>query len=181
MVRSPREKERDVKISMFMVVAGAAIVFAAPIATAGTAKSNHSLPAHKIAKHAKAVNGKSSTRVGKTLTPKPLVPAPVYIYIPGFTGTPFASPDLIDQCEANGDCTNMLLCDLKGLNCSTADAVSTDETDGQPADQSSASQPAATVSSSDEMPDTSAATVDSSSAQDMAPASSWCDVSFEGC
>src|SRR5262245_52460258 len=109
MVRSPREKEHDVKISMFMVVAGAAIAFAAPIATASTAKSNHSLPAHKIAKHGKAGNGKSSTKVGKTktVTPKPVTQLPpVYVYIPGFTGTPFASPDLLDQCQTNGDCTN---------------------------------------------------------------------------
>jgi len=171
-----------VKISMFMVVAGAAIVFAAPIATASTAKSHHSLPAHKIAKHGKAGNGKSSTKIGKFLTPTPVAPRPpLYVYIPGFTGTPFADPGLIDQCLTNGDCTNMQLCDLWGENCSTAGTSSTDQTDGQPADQSSASQPAATVSTSDGSSDTSAAPVDASNTQDMAPASSWCEGSFEGC
>ena len=180
-VRSPREKEHDVKISMVMVVAGAAIAFAAPIATAGTAKSHHSLPAHKIAKHGKVGNGKSSTKV-KTLTPKPLAPRPpLYVYIPGFTGTPFASSDLIKQCETGGDCTGMLLCDLWGHNCSTTSAPSTDQTDGQSPDQSSSSQPAATVNISDESSDTSAAAVDASNAQDVTPTSPSSDDSNNDC
>ena len=170
------------KISMFMVVAGAAIAFAAPIATAATARSHHSLPAHKIAKHGKAGSGKSSTKVGKTLTPRPVVQQPPrYVYIPGFTGTPFANPDLLDQCQTNGDCTDAMLCDLWGLNCSTAGTPSTDQTDGQSADQSGASQPTATVTASDVLSDTSAAAVDTSNAQDMAPVSSSSDDSSDDC
>jgi hypothetical protein len=184
MVRLPRVKEHDVKISMFMVVAGAAIVFAAPLANASTDKSHHSLPAHKIAKHGKTAKGKSSSKLGKSagMTSKPVTPRPpLYIYVPSVAGTP-ATADSTDQCETFGvDCTDAQLCELWGENCSTAGTSSTDQTDGQPADQSDPSQPPAMVNTSDGLSDTSAATVDASNAQETAPAYSWCEAAFEGC
>jgi hypothetical protein len=176
MVRSPRDKEHDVKISILMVVVGAAIVFAAPIASAATDKAHHSLPAHKVAKQGRASKGKSSTRLGKSATSKTVVPRPpFYIVVPGFTGTSVANPDPVDQCATIGvDCTDAQLCELFGENCSTAGTPSTDPTGGQ----SDASQTVATVNVSDEP---SAMTVDASNTQDVASASSWCEVSFEGC
>jgi hypothetical protein len=183
MVRSPRNKEYDMKISALMVVAGAAIVFAAPIANAATDTTHHSLPAHKVAKQGKTSNGKSSTKLGKSATSKTVVPRPpFYIVVPGFTGTSVASSDPVDQCAMIGvDCTDTQLCELFGENCSTAGAPSTDQTSGQSGDQSSASQPLATLGGSDEQSDASAATFSTSDAQDLAPASSWCELAFEGC
>src|SRR5215469_4695462 len=103
MVRSPRDKEHDMKISTLMLVAGAAIVFAAPIASAATDKAHHSLPAHKVAKQGKASKGKSSTKLGKSATSKTVVPRPpFYIVVPGFTGTSVASPDPLNQCATFG-------------------------------------------------------------------------------
>ena len=70
------------KISMFMLLAGAAIIFAAPLANARVLVTEHevitehSFIPHKAVKHVKTVSGKTS---GATkVSPRP----PLYIYVP---------------------------------------------------------------------------------------------------
>ena len=104
------------KISMLMLVAGAAIAVVAPVASAHQLYTEHSYFPHKVVKHAKPAAGKSGTvtKVTQT-TPRP----PLYIYVPPFTGTPAVSAGT-DWCVSNMvDCTDQQLCETWGLNCST--------------------------------------------------------------
>jgi hypothetical protein len=119
MVRSPRLKEHDVKISMFMMVAGAAIVFGAPLASAAAGSPNHAhVQHHKATKAKKAV--KATTKATKQ-TPT------IYVYVPGYSGPPVTStPDQTEWCEAYMvNCTDDQLCQNWGENCSTAGSSQT--------------------------------------------------------
>jgi hypothetical protein len=73
------------KISTFMLVAGAAFAFAAPLASAREVITEHSYLPHKVIKHVSPTKGQTG--------PRP----PLYIFVPGFSGTPSSSPDSIDD------------------------------------------------------------------------------------
>ena len=80
------------KIPMIMMMAGAAIGFAAPMANA---TFDRTLPQHqKAVKHVKTAKAKTKTTPTIKPTPRP----PLYIYVPGFTGTPSVSAGTND-CE----------------------------------------------------------------------------------
>ena len=101
------------RFSMLMMVAGAVIVFVAPVANARAVKLHHTPAVHKIAKSNKA--GKNTK--GAKLKPK----APIYISVPGSSGAPAIATDPTDPCvEYMVDCTDQQLCESFGLNCSTA-------------------------------------------------------------
>ena len=186
MVRLPWMKEFDVKIPMIMLVAGAAIALTAPLANAASTNKQKTAPAHKLVKHGKTgTHVKTGGKLGTTGTSKPVTPRPpLYIYVPGYSG-PAVAPDPVDQCESSGvDCTDAQLCEFWGENCSTGIAPSTDQTGAgdqtgsgdqtgaASTDQSVATQPAATVSTSEAQSDSSDSTAassgDAQSASDMA-------------
>jgi hypothetical protein len=104
-----------VKISAFMLVAGAAVAFAAPIANASHQRA---VPHNKTSVHGKT-HQQVKTKTGSSIkvSPRP----PLYIFVPGFSGGPVSSPDATQLClEAIDNCTDQQLCDNWGLNCSTA-------------------------------------------------------------
>ena len=175
MVRLPWMKEFDVKIPMIMLVAGAAIALAAPLANAASTKKLNTAPVHKLVKHAKTTKAaKPAGKLGTTGTSKPVTQTPpLYIFVPGYSG-PAVAPGAVDECESSGvNCTDTQLCEFWGENCSTAMAPSTDQTGATaPVDQSGDTQPAATVSTSETQSDSSelsaASSGDAQSASDMA-------------
>jgi len=124
------------KIAMIMVMAGAAIVFAAPVANAHMTAYDRSLPQNKVVKHQVA---RTKTSRAKTATAIKVAPRPLYIYVPGFTGTPASTnPDQTNSCESSMvDCSDQQLCETWGLDCATGGF------------QSSPAQPAAPASTSD--------------------------------
>ena len=111
------------KISMFMLLAGAAIIFAAPLANAREVVTEHevitehSFIPHKAVKHVKHVKTASGKTSGATKTsPRP----PLYIYVPPFSGSPTVAAGT-DWCvDYMVDCSDQQLCENWGLNCSTA-------------------------------------------------------------
>jgi hypothetical protein len=123
MVRRIRDKEIDVKIPTFLLMVGAAILFAAPMANAREVIGEYSVAPHKVVKHVKTSKvakhtktSKSKTATAKTAAPRP----PLYIYVPPFSGTPTVAEGT-DWCATYMvDCTDQQLCDNWGLNCSTA-------------------------------------------------------------
>jgi hypothetical protein len=172
MVRSPRLKEHDVKLSMFMVVAGAAIVFGAPFAGAATSNPNHaSVQHHKATKAKKAV--KATAKATKA-TPRPTI----YIYVPGYSGPSVTStPDQTEWCEAYMvNCTDAQLCQNFGENCSTAGSSQTySDPAAAPSDASPASN-SQTVALGSQI--AAVGSVDQASTSDTAASS---DDSFENC
>lgn len=105
------------KFSMFTLVACAAVAFAAPLASAREIMTEHSYVSHKTAKHVKTQGNtvRGSAKGQTTLRP------PLYISVPGFTGTAASSPNSTGECLINQDnCTDQQLCDSFGINCSTA-------------------------------------------------------------
>ena len=175
MVRLPWMKEFDVKIPMIMLVAGAAIALAAPLANAASTKKLNTAPVHKVVKHAKTTKiAKPSGKLGTPGTSEPVTPKPpLYIFVPGYSG-PALAADPADECQSSGvNCTDTQLCEVWGENCSTAIAPSTDQTGATASvDQSGDTQPAATVSTSETQSDSSelsaASSGDAQSASDMA-------------
>ena len=157
------------KISMLMLVAGAAIAVVAPVASAHEVYTEHSYIPHKIVKHVKTTGAKSS--VATKATPRP----PIYIYVPPFTGTP-AVADGTDWCQTNMvDCTDQQLCETWGLNCSTGGAQSAP---AQPASGSASTTSGALALTSQ----LAAATVDGAqSASQMSSAVSSNQDSFDDC
>ena len=160
------------KLSMFMMVAGAAIVFGAPFASAATSNPNHaSVQHHKATKAKKAV--KATTKATKP-TPRPTI----YIYVPGYSGPSVTStPDQTEWCEAYMvNCTDAQLCQNWGENCSTAGSSQT------PSDPAAAPSDASPASNSQtvELGSQIAAvgSVDQASTSDTAASS---DDSFEDC
>lgn len=121
------------KVPMFVMVAGAAIAFAAPSANARAVKVHHAPVLHKIAKSKKSGKSAKVAKSSKTTGSRAVTPKqPVYIYIPSLSGAPAVSTDPTDPCiEYWVDCTDQQLCDNGGLSCSTAGG------------QSGSSQPAA--------------------------------------
>jgi hypothetical protein len=123
------------KISAFMLVAGAAIVFAAPIANAS---QNRAVPHNKVTTPGKSIKGGTTGKAGtgakggKTVTtgtikvkPQP----PLYIYIPGFSVGLAATPDPTQLCfQSMENCSDQQLCENWGLNCSTAGRPTSDTT-----------------------------------------------------
>jgi hypothetical protein len=125
------------KIPMIMALAGAAIVFAAPVANARMATYDRTVPQHKIAKHVKTA--KTKTAATTKATPRP----PLCIYVPPFTGTPTVS-DGTDWCESSMvDCTDQQLCEYWGMNCSTG---------GDQPSPAQPAEPASTTTSPSEVP-----------------------------
>jgi hypothetical protein len=114
-----------------MLVAGAAIVFAAPIASAETIK-----PHHASVKHQQATTAKKAAKVTsktKVTTPRP----PLYTYIPGYSGPPLSSMPDQGYCETYlVNCTDQQLCQMWGENCTTAGPgqTSSDDVSTPPAD-----------------------------------------------
>ena len=122
-----------------MIVAGAAIVFAAPIANASKQRT---LPQHKVTKHVTThkgvTTGKGSKggKITRPVTPTVAKPRPpLYIYIPGFTGTPAATLDSTQLCfQSMENCTDQQLCENWSMNCSTAGgSAASDTTPASPA------------------------------------------------
>jgi hypothetical protein len=118
------------KFLMFTLVACTAIAFAAPLASAHEIITEHSYLSHKTVKHVKTHGNTARGSTKGQTTPKP----PLYISVPGFSGTAASSPNSTGECLINQDnCTDQQLCDGFGINCSTA------------VDQSGSTLPAATV------------------------------------
>lgn len=130
------------KISTFMLVAGAAIVFAAPLANASNVRA---VPHHKVTTHGTTHKGvttgksgkggkvskpvKAGTNVTTKIQPRP----PIYIYVPGFTGGPVASPDPTELCfQSLENCSDQQLCENWSMNCSTAGGQTSDTSPPSP-------------------------------------------------
>jgi hypothetical protein len=107
---------------MFILVAGAATVFAAPIASAHETKLHTTPAVHSVAKSTKAHSkkvGKSAKHVKSTPTKVVTPTPPLYIYVPGYNGPPIAS-DQTDACLGSiVNCTDEQLCEDWGENCDT--------------------------------------------------------------
>jgi hypothetical protein len=124
-----------VKIATFMLVAGAATVFAAPIANADKQRA---VPQHKVATHGtthkgvapgKSAKASKPVKSGTTLTTKLNPRPPLYIYVPGFTGGSVASLDPTELCfQSMENCTDQQLCETWSMNCSTAGGQTADST-----------------------------------------------------
>jgi hypothetical protein len=105
------------KFLMFTLVACAAIAFAAPLASAHEIITEHSYLSHKAVKHVKTHGNTARGSTKGQTTPKP----PLYLTVPGFSGTAASSPNSTGECLINQDnCTDQQLCDGFGINCSTA-------------------------------------------------------------
>lgn len=159
------------KIPTIMMVAGAAIVFAAPVASAHVATYDRTVPQqeiakHKVAKHAKTAKAKTASTT-KT-APRP----PLYVYVPPFTGTPSVS-DGTDWCESSMvDCTDQQLCEYWGMNCSTG---------GDQPSPAQAVEPASSTTTPSEVPAISQLADDSQSASQATAAAASDQDSFDDC
>jgi hypothetical protein len=160
--RSPQTRRFDMKIPTIMMVAGAAIVFAAPVASAHMTTYDRTLPQHKIVKHHKVTTHVKTSTAKTAPTIKTAPRPPLYIYVPGFTGTPSVSPSTNDCESSMVDCTDQQLCEYWGMNCSTG------------GDQSSPAQaePVTTTSTSEVVASSSQLADDSQSASQTSSAAS---------
>jgi hypothetical protein len=106
-----------VKIATLIMVVGAAIAFAAPMANAS---SSRAVPHHKVTTHGKTHKVIAHQKGGGNVSAKP----PLYIFVPGFSGTPSATTDPTELClQSMENCTDQQLCDNWSINCSTAGAT----------------------------------------------------------
>jgi hypothetical protein len=159
------------KIPTIMMVAGAAIVFAAPVANAHMTTYDRTVPLHKIAKH-KVVKPAKTAKAKTATTTKTAPKPPLYVYVPPFTGTPSVS-DGTNWCETSMvDCTDQQLCEHWGMNCSTG---------GDQPSPAQPAEPASTTTSPSEVPAVSQLADDSQSASQATTAAPSGQDSFDDC
>ena len=155
------------KIPTIMMVAGAAIVFAAPVASAHMTTYDRTLPQHKIVKHHKVTTHVKTSTAKTAPTIKTAPRPPLYIYVPGFTGTPSVSPSTNDCESSMVDCTDQQLCEYWGMNCSTGVAQPSPAPSAEPVEVTTTSTSEVVASSSQLADDSQSASQTSSAASDQ--------------
>ena len=160
MVRLRRDKEIDVKVPVFMMVAVAAIVFAAPMANAREDKNQLGDPSQG---RQEGPDGEDEDEDDDHVEEGHDSASPADIDVPPFTGTPAVAP-ATDWCATEMvDCSDQQLCDIWGQNCSTAGGDQTAQQPAAPVSTSAAAGSSVSASFTTEAPSSAPASDGSSS------------------